>query len=119
MFGLLDIPAYFLWFIGNIFQGVAKCIASKAFIKWKTGTCLEISEENQVRQIAIIAHEISNLHYKATGTPLQVTLVNTTHGYCLYNGAICLTTGTLEECKKYLTALVWLLHHTILLKGKP
>lgn len=118
MFGLFDLPCWLLWSIGDIFQGVSKCFASRAFIKWKTGTCLEISEEGQVRQVAILAHEVSNLHYKLHKVALQITLVNTTQGYCLYYGANCLTTGTLEECKKYLTALVWLLRHTILLKGK-
>jgi len=99
------------------FKELQNVLHHRVFIRFKTGVS-HVNAGDQVQTISRLAEVVNDLHYKACGTPLPITLVNTRHGYCLYTGETCLVTGTIEECGKYLKALVWL-SHTILLKGTP
>ena len=110
MFSLFDVPAYMLWSIGSLFQGVAKCIASQAFIRWKTGEAPRLTVHRQIEAINLKLGKVTEIHYRLYKEPLQFCLVCSRSGYCLYVGAVCLITGTLQDCSNYIDAIIWHLH---------
>ncbi len=112
MFGLLDIPAWMCFQIGKVFIGVAKCFGSRAFCSVVCGDALNMSDNVRMRALQIQLVEVNKVHFAKRKRPLPITIVLGRNGYSLYCGTTCLVTGTFEECQKFVSGLLFILHGT-------
>lgn len=107
--GLFDAPAWILWTLGSALQQFACLFSSHAFKVWKQGGEPTVATDVLVKRINLQMLEIGKMHLQLFATPLVLTLAYTAHGYCIYCGAVLLTSGTIKECSKFLDALDWLI----------
>ncbi len=114
MFGLFDIPAWFVWALGSAIQQVAFLFSSKAFKLMMQGRAPTLATDVLVKRINLQMLEIGKMYLQLCATPLVLTLAYTVHGYCIYCGASLLTSGTIKECSKFLDALDWFIRFQLI-----
>ncbi len=109
MFGLLDIPAWFVWALGSALQQFAYLFSSCVFKVLKQGGELTVATDVLIKRLSLQIREISKMHLQLCSEPLVLTPAYTAHSYCIDCGSVLLTSGTIKECSKFLDALDWFL----------
>ncbi len=103
---LLDPLAWIFSIIGELFQWLAGRMSSGYFTPLSNS---HLSKESKVQELQLLFQDVNNESLKVFKQPMPLMLLATRGKHSVYCGETCIVMGTLEECDKFVSGLLFML----------
>ena len=103
---LLDPIAWILRGLGELFQWLADRVGSGYFTPLAPNS---FSKERRVQGLQQLFQDVNSESLKVFKQPMPLMLLATRGKYSVYCGETCIVMGTLEECDKFVSGLLFML----------